>query len=64
MSYGKRRSMKERISYHNGKSKIGGTKGAYSKGFVKGAYAAKKELLDYYGNKIRRMMNDSGKKRK
>lgn len=63
MSYGKRRSMKEKISYHNGKAKSGGTKGAYSKGYVKGAYAAKKAFSNYYENKIQRMMNDSGKKK-
>lgn len=43
-------SMRERISYHEGRSTAGGCKGAYSKGYVKGARTAANKAKQYYGN--------------
>ncbi len=43
-------SMKERISYHEGRSKLGGKCGAYSAGYVKGARTAASRAKKYYGN--------------
>ncbi len=43
-------SMKERISYHEGRSKSGGKLGAYSAGYVKGARTAASRAKKYYGN--------------
>ena len=37
-------SMKERISYHEGRSKSGGKLGAYSAGYVKGARTAASKI--------------------
>lgn len=34
-----KRSMAQRISYHEGKKSAGGTKGAYSKGYLAGVKA-------------------------
>lgn len=42
-------SMKERISYHEGRSKAGGKRGAYSQGYVKGARTAVSRAKNYYG---------------
>lgn len=42
--------MKERISYHKGRSKSGGKRGAYSSGYVKGARTAAFKAKKYYGN--------------
>lgn len=43
-------TMKERISYHKGRSKSGGKRGAYSSGYVKGARTAAFKAKKYYGN--------------
>ncbi len=42
-------SMEERISYHKGRSKSGGKRGAYSAGYVKGAKIAANRAKNYYG---------------
>lgn len=42
-------SMKERISYHEGRSIVGGKRGAYSQGYVKGAKTAVSRAKNYYG---------------
>lgn len=44
-------SMRERISYHEGRSKAGGKRGAYSQGYVKGARTAASKAKKYYGGK-------------
>ncbi len=47
--HSKNYSMKERISYHEGRSKAGGKRGAYSAGYVKGARTAASRAKNYYG---------------
>lgn len=42
-------SMKERVSYHEGRSHTGVVRGAFSKGYVKGARAAVSRAKQYYG---------------
>ncbi len=45
-------TMKERISYHKGRKKIRGQRGAYSAGYVNGATIAVNKAKRYYnGNR-------------